>query len=447
MSASFAVSEYTQYVPQPDLILDSTTGQFFNPSEFLDSNGNLVPPEGFDFITGVVLQNAMPFPQIPQLVSSGSMGSVQMIPYTNVPQFYYPTSTLPYNFGYSANTSPMMQPIQAQPQILPQQIYQPNYQTHTQDVSSLEISRSFNYQNQSQLNQNPSPKKNLRKSAKTFQPTNQNYEPVLEQNNALQKDVKTNPKGFGEKQKVIPRIYDYVENYFAKKNKFVTQRTIDGVGTTFRVCAKSIESLVGLPRLLLHLDNEISMIEVSLHVMVRKQTYKKGVTCYIKIENKEDINRTLDICDLYGQKMVIVSKGDKDTRDTGLELQIMYRKSSTPEELALQKIDIDGHEDILMPRRSMKKAKSSILTVVFPETGHVVNLNIEGLEDDNESDSEGEDLGLIAGRLDKQSSLTLQQVLFESLNSAEKNKQNINSSDEEEAKINPEVLTQNVTEN
>jgi len=227
----------------------------------------------------------------------------------------------------------------------------------------------------------------------------------------------------------------------------VTQRTIDGVGTTFRVCAKSIESLVGLPRLLLHLDNEISMIEVSLHVMVRKQTYKKGVTCYIKIENKEDINRTLDISDLYGQKIVIVSKGDKDTRNSGLELQIMYRKSSTPEELALQKIDIDGHEDILMPRRSMKKAKSSILTVVFPETGHVVNLNIEGLEDDNESDSEGEDLGLVAGRLDKQSSLTLQQVLFESLNSAEQNKQNMNSSDEEEAKINAEVLPQNFTEN
>jgi len=172
MSASFAVSEYTQYVPQPDLILDSTTGQFFNPSEFLDSNGNLVPPEGFDFITGVVLQNAMPFPQIPQLVSSGSMGSVQMIPYTNVPQFYYPTSTLPYNFGYSANT---MQPIQAQPQILPQQIYQPNYQTHTQDVTSLEISSAFNYQNQSQVNQKPSQKKKPKKICKNFS----TYKPKL----------------------------------------------------------------------------------------------------------------------------------------------------------------------------------------------------------------------------------------------------------------------------
>lgn len=197
--------------------------------------------------------------------------------------------------------------------------------------------------------------------------------------------------------------------------------------------------------------------------MVRRQTYKKGVTSYIKIKNKEDINRTLDISDLYGQTMAIVSKGDKDTRAPGLEIQIMYKTDSnpSPDDLELQNIEIDGNEDILMPARPMFKAKSDILTIVFPETGHVVNLNVEGLEDDESYDEHDDDesdikgLGLVAGHLDKRSSLTLQQAVHESLRSAGKKKENMDSSDDEEeervaeihGRFNPEVLTQNVAEN
>ena len=77
-------------------------------------------------------------------------------------------ANLPSNLGYAANVSPMMQPIQPQLQI-PQQMYLPNYQP------TLEMSSSSNYQNQLELNQ----------------PTNQSYEPFLEQENAIQKDVKT----------------------------------------------------------------------------------------------------------------------------------------------------------------------------------------------------------------------------------------------------------------
>jgi len=491
--------EYNQYVPQPDLILDSTTGKFFNPSEFLDSNGNLVPPEGFSFITGAVLQNAMPFPQqSSQYGSSSSMISVPTIPYTNVPSFYYPMANLPSNLDYAANLSAMMQPIQPQLQIPPQQTYLPNYQPTLQMMGS-----SSNYQRQLDLGQ----------------PTNQSYAPFLEEENAIQKDVKTknteqengvqqevrtnkkkkkkqgkvaqkdvrtnkkkkkkqeivaqkdlraNSRGFGDKQKAIPQIYEYIQTQFANKNKFVKERTIDGVGATFRVCAKSIESLLGLPRLLLHIDHEISILEISLHVMVRRQTYKKGVTSYIKIKNKEDINRTLDISDLYGQTMTIVSKGDKDTRAPGLEIQIMYKTDSnpSPDDLEFQNLEIDGNEDILMPARAMNKSKSDILTIVFPETGHVVNLNVEGLEDDESDDENYDDesdikgLGLVAGHLDKRSSLTLQQAVHESLRSAGKKKvkENMDSSDDDDnekeervaeihGRFKEEVLTQNVAEN
>merc|ERR1712034_59619 len=156
--------------------------------------------------------------------------------------------------------------------------------------------------------------------------------------------------------------------------------------------------------------------------------------------------------------MTIVSKGDKDTRAPGLEIQIMYKTDSnpSPDDLEFQNLEIDGNEDILMPARAMNKSKSDILTIVFPETGHVVNLNVEGLEDD-ESDDKG--LGLVAGHLDKRSSLTLQQAVHERLRSAGKKKvkENMDSSeddDQEEERVaeihgrfNEEVLTQNVAEN
>jgi len=235
----------------------------------------------------------------------------------------------------------------------------------------------------------------------------------LEQQNAVQPNVvqkesfkeKTvnRPKGFGEKQKTIPQVFEYIRTEFESKNKFVVDRTIDGIGATFRICAKSIDSLLALPRILMHIDQEVEILEVSLHVMMRRHTYRKGITTYVKIGKKEDINRTLDIGDLYGQQLTIVSKGDQDTREPELKIQILYKENCDPKELKMLTGDVEDKSLAVMP---MTKKRSSILTIILPETGHIVNLNVEGIEyEDDDSDDEG--LGVPI--LDKHSSAALQQ--------------------------------------
>lgn len=324
-------SDYSQFLPQPDLILDATTGQFLDPSQYTDTQGNLIPPQGFSFVTGMVLQNAMPFPEpyIPQVVD------VPMVPYTNVP---------------SSGTEHSMH---------------------------------------------------------------------------------------GTKQEAIPRIYDYVKTEFERKNKFVKKRTVDAKGATFRLCCKSLESLLNLPRILLHVEEEMPITEVSLHIMKRRETYRKGITSYLKIEHKKDINRVLDIGELYNEKLTIVSKGDKDTRDPGLAIQILYKTDSNPDAIEVENtsiIDRNGEDALAatLTAMPMTKKKSSILTVMLPDTGHIMNLNIEGIEVEDTSDDGNLGTGLEMPHLDKHSSITLQRCVYQSVSSSKSGPKRADESDEEE---------------
>jgi len=314
--------EYIQFLPDcANVILDSNTGYFVNPSDVFDSNGKFILPEGYVILTGVILDNPMPFSHI--MTYSISLPTIC---HTNMPAIVY---------------TPSMQ--------IKKSLAGDNF------LADCEF--------------------DLQQKDDDVRIHNLNGIHVVGNGTISSSSSGSSSEQSGDtKQMLIPQIFQNIRKQFEAKNKLVVQRTIDDLGATFRITAKSNVDIQVLPKALFQFEIEIPIDEVSMHIVNRyNSTYMKGITCYVKINNKKDINRSLSIVELYGLQMNIVSN-DKDTRAPEKTIYIIYKLDYTFQDGGAGVSNNPRMEEWFEP---MEKKMISILSIRLPQTKHIVNLNVK----------------------------------------------------------------------
>jgi len=411
--------QYDQYIPESKSILDGNSGLFINGSDFFELQGHLSLPSQYLIIDGLILDNRSTFRN------------------SNYDQIDNPSSTEDKKFqDFSKSEKRPRDPVE-------RDYFPPSQLSHSIFSDNNMWNKSQDFNESENISNDPKESYSF-----TF---DQILDSVFTENGTkAQQDFPqqnfsySDEHPIGTKQKIIPEIYERIKTDFTKFGSFVIERTIDNQGSTFRVCAKCVRKLLLLHTVLMQIHEESTVLEVSLHTMMRKQHYKKGLTIYVKIKDKEDTLRVMKIAGQYEldislvsnssvfpkrindifrsnkiaskeknniasppeKKEIVAPKFKKSTSHKENKIHIVYKVDS---ELTVFDTDDNADESLLLPRRPMTKKKSSIMTVMFPATGHVANLNVEGVND-------RELFNVDVPHLDLESLIILKEIVSQNLN-------------------------------
>jgi hypothetical protein len=352
--------EFEDYIPKSGDILDAATGLFISGREFCEGTGQLSLPGQYLVIDGVILENGS------EMISNKSI-------------------------NFDGNLSSLKRSLSLADerlQKLSDQCFEEGY-----DFRLDEVLGSVFYDSSTSSD-------------------------LVPQRNKKSPSISQTQSEYGSKQIIIPDVYNHIVHKFTQLGCYVVKRTIDGKGATFRICAKCVKHLMVLPDILKDIHDASPIDELSLHVMLRKKIYKKGLTCYIKIKDEKDSQMIIDVAKSHGVDMCLVSnkplfgQDDEKIKSTNLfqkkvvektklnsasskmepkksiqgkEIKIVHKKINTDKSTKFIGFDdsTTSLEDasLLLPARPMMKKKSSVMTVMLPATGHITSLNVEGVND------------------------------------------------------------------
>jgi hypothetical protein len=110
-----------------------------------------------------------------------------------------------------------------------------------------------------------------------------------------------------QKQAVLKRVYDKLKDDFIQKGKYVDKINVDENCLALRLYACSKKHIESMSKVLYCIDDEINLEELSLYILRRRGKHVKGITAYLRSENKSDMQKVLDICTSDDMKISVIT--------------------------------------------------------------------------------------------------------------------------------------------